>query len=102
MRVLLLVSVILLAACASTAELPASQVAIAPDRLLEYGGAQADALQEGYAAQAWLFVAQAGEAIQLTMRSDKSLVLVLALTAPDGRIVAQGSSITLVMPVDGT
>ncbi|MBE0691397.1 MAG: hypothetical protein IH587_14860 [Anaerolineae bacterium] len=100
MRILLLVSVILLAACVSSAEVPTSQVAVAPDRLLEYGGAQADALQEGYAAQAWLFVAQADEAIRLIMRSDEPLAL--ALTAPDGQIVAQGSSITLVMPVDGT
>jgi len=101
MRILLLLlSVVMLSACVFTAEMPSAQVAVSPDRLLEYGGAQADALQPGYAGQDWLFVAQAGQAIQLTLSAEAALAL--TLRAPDGQIIAEGSSIMLLMPATGT
>ncbi|MCA9910330.1 MAG: hypothetical protein KC519_16840, partial [Anaerolineae bacterium] len=101
MRLWMLIAVVLLviAACAP-AEVPSSEIAVAPDRLLEYGGAVADVLQEGFAAQNWLFVARAGQPIHLSIDSDQNLLL--QLTAPDGQIIATGSSIVITAPADGT
>ncbi|MCL4246634.1 MAG: hypothetical protein KJ065_00635 [Anaerolineae bacterium] len=101
MRLWMLIAAILLvaAACAPT-DVASPEIAIAPDRLLEYGGAEADALQEGFAAQNWLFVARAGQPIQLSIDSEQALSLQLA--APDGQLIASGSSIVINAPADGT
>ncbi|MCC6614508.1 MAG: hypothetical protein IT320_13590 [Anaerolineae bacterium] len=101
MRLIALVfALIVLVACASPTEMPVAQVAVSPDRLLEYGGAQADALQPGYAEQDWLFVAQASDAIQLTLDTREPLSLILSTA--EGQTVAEGNSIMLLIPSDGT
>lgn len=78
---------LLLAACAPAATVPA-QVAALPDELLAFGGAVGGALPVGAAERGYVFVGSAGDVVSITMDSDTTLRL--SLYAPDASLAATG------------
>jgi hypothetical protein len=100
MRRLLLLLVLLVAAC-DTAPPPTEVVAVlAPNRIIEFWQPVSEAANPTYSGQPWQFVAQAGDAVHLTLTS-QSAGVTLNLLGPDSATLDGGNDIRATLPSNG-
>lgn len=102
-RLLLLLSLLLLAACAGPDWTPAAQrQAPAPIRILEAWQHYEDTLTSADPARAWQFLATEGDALRVSIELKPTLGrAALTIQLPDGTPVGQGPVLEWIAPIDG-